>query len=642
MKNDNKIPLILNSIQKAAIECQNSSILVLAGPGSGKTLVLTSKIAKILTNSEDQNFRVLGLTFTNDAANEMRVRLNELVPNQMDRVFLGTYHSFCANVLRQHGNHIGIKSNFQIYSQDSDLKSVISSAMKEEKIITRLNLNRILNMIRILKEKLVLPENAQGYFNGSIGNEIPIIYSAYEKKLNENNALDFNSLILKTFQLFNKFPAFVKNYQTIYPYICVDEFQDTNFAPYALLKLIAGKENKNLFIVADDDQLIYQWNGASPNRIKNFIKHYSPKIFQLPVNYRCPPEIVDLANNLIKNNFSRLENKQPIKASKKRSDNSNIMLFDDFKDLEAESEGISQDIIQKHQDNLNSVVIIGRNRKILENFQKSLHNKGIDAKISQRKDEFESTPLIWVHNVLKLINNQNLDVLDAVCGSFQQFTNIKIDPETVIAKSQTSEIGYLQHWIKLVQEEDLNEYQNELIKKTLNYLGKGKDFQGFSDYALDWFDSFILRERKLIADYENEIFSSFEEEKLVWKELISDISFSLGNGITLEAFLQELQMHSKEPAYDNDTLVLMTIHGSKGREFDHVYLVGLVEGELPSFQSIRKGNGSPEMEEERRNCFVAITRTVETLTLSYARNYYGWKKHPSRFIHEMGLINESK
>lgn len=623
----------LSSIQKDVVNWNDSSVLVLAGPGSGKTRVLTFKIAKLLKSTENETFRVLGLTFTNKAADEMRNRLNELVPNQIERLFLGTYHSFCAEILRQDGSHLGIKPNFNIYAQDNDLKSILNSIKQKNEL--EFDVNKMLKIIQILKERLIFPENSKEMFNKDAGDIISNVYSEYEKILLKDNALDFNSLILKSYELLQKFPALAKKYRIIYPYICLDEFQDTNSAQYSFLKFLAGDENKNLFLVADDDQIIYQWNGANPKRIKDFIKDYSPKVFQLPMNYRCPPEIVKLANNLISNNFSRSNNKKPLEAYKPKSNNETVRLLHVFSNLKSEAKGISEEIKSLHYDNLGSVVILARNRKLLEEIQYALTEIGIKSIISQRKDEFESTPLIWIHSTLKLVNDENKNILEAVCGTFEQFTKIKINPDEVITNSQTSEIGYLQNWINLVKKEDLDTDQTKLINQTLEFLGKGKDFQGFSEFAIKWFTNLVEKEELCSSE---EFFTNYKEEKIVWNNLMREIIQSLGINITLEAFLQELQMHSKESTPDSNTVVLMTIHGAKGKEFDHVYLAGLVESELPSFQSIRKGNNSPELEEERRNCFVAITRAELSLTISYAQKYRGWKKKPSRFLYEMGLL----
>jgi DNA helicase II / ATP-dependent DNA helicase PcrA len=637
----------LSDIQKKAVEWDKGHLFLLAGPGSGKTQVLTCRIARILNATRDENFRILGLTFTNKAADEMRTRVAKLVSGQETRLFLGTFHSFCADVLRQHGTHLGINPNFHIYSQNRDLQAILSDVLKEVKkkssTVSGFD-KKVLPVIQRLKSCLILPENCSGVFKDKQFDEhIAIIYAAYEAELARHNALDFNSLILKTYQLFSKFPAFAKRYRTVYPYICIDEFQDTNYAQYQLIRALTGDQHTRLFIVADDDQIIYQWNGASHKRIEEFINDYSPAVMQLPVNYRCPSQVVELANNLIRHNFLRASFKQPLEAFHESQENDVVRLFPPFEDFDAEAKGIAEDMKRFHADHLDTVVVLGRTRRLLNTIEAALKNAGISAVIAQRKDEFESTPFVWLNALLRLANDrQNHDHLEAVCGAFAQLTSIEIAPGDVMIQAKTSNRDYVQHWLKLVQQEPINGFISGIIEQTASCLGEGRDFYRFSQSALDWFQQLVEARQKTNTDPTREVFARYEEERAVWQELMRDITGSSGHNITLEAFLQELQMRSKEPSPKPATVTLMTIHGAKGKEFEHVYLAGLVEDELPSFQSKQKGDKSPEMEEERRNCFVAITRTSKSLTLSYAKQYNGWKKTPSRFLYEMGLLNRNK
>jgi DNA helicase-2/ATP-dependent DNA helicase PcrA len=550
--------------------------------------------------------------------------------------------------LRQHGTHLNINPNFQIYSQDIDLQAVLNDAVEEAKkmsdVVSDLD-KKTLPVIQRLKSLLVLPEDCREVCRDKgFGERMAVVYPAYEAELSKRNALDFNSLIFKTYQLFTKFPVFAKRYRTVYPYICIDEFQDTNRAQYGLIQALTGTQHRNLFIVADDDQIIYQWNGASHKRITEFMKDYSPKVIQLPTNYRCPPEIVELANNLIRHNLLRTADKEPLKAFRTSLGENTVRLLPTFPDFDAEADGIAKDINNRfHYDHLGSVVILGRSRKLLEGAVLALRNEGLPAVISQRKDEFESTPFVWLHAILRLANDkQNRSHLEVVCGAFAQLADVKVDFEDVVEQAQWSNLGYLQHWIKLVRQRTSSASVMEVIDQTSRYLGEGRDFKTFSRFALDWFNKLVQAKWQIDGDPAIEVFARYEEERSVWEDLMREITSSLGDTITLEAFLQELQMHSKEPSTDPNTVVLMTIHGAKGKEFDHVYLIGLVDDELPSFQSKQKGDDSPEMEEERRNCFVAITRTIKTLTLSYAEKYRGWPKKPSRFLFEMRLLNDQR
>lgn len=635
----------LSPIQKEVVEWNEGPLLVLAGPGSGKTRVLTCRIANILDSSSNMNFRILGLTFTNKAADEMRTRVAEFVPGHEGRLFLGTFHSFCADVLRQHGTHLGINPNFKIYSQDADLQALLNDAVEKAKKTSDLVSDRdkrVLPIIKRLKSLLIQPEQCCDRFpDEELGNRMAAVYPAYEAELAKRNALDFNSLIFRAHQLFRKFPAFARRYRTVYPYICVDEFQDTNHAQYNLIRSLTGEQHKNLFVVADDDQIIYRWNGASHRRLAEFIKDYSPRVIQLPMNYRCPSEVVELANNLIQHNFLRTPDKEPLKAFRSSQANKPAHFLLSFPDLQTEAAGVAQDIHQLHSADLSSVVVLGRSRKLLQSFESALRSEGISAVISQRKDEFVSTPFVWLHSILRLANDrQNEGNLEAICGTFDQLTHLDVDPDEVMTYAQASNRDYLQHWIKVVRPKIMDPAVGEVVDQTLQYLGEGREFGTFSRIALDWFNMLLQSGGTTNGDPAAEVFAGYEEERLVWEQLMREIKQSLGSEIGLEAFLHELEMRSKEPPPSSNTVVLMTIHGAKGKEFDHVYLVGLVDDELPSFQSKRRGDDSPEMEEERRNCFVAITRTIKTLTVSYAGKYRGWAKEPSRFLFEMGLLKD--
>jgi DNA helicase-2/ATP-dependent DNA helicase PcrA len=632
----------LSPSQKKAAEWKEGPLLVLAGPGSGKTRVLTCHIANIFDSSMDSNFRVLGLTFTNKAADEMRSRVDKYSPAHESRVFLGTFHSFCADVLRQHGTHLGINPNFNIYSQDDDLQEILNDAVE----IAKRNLDvvedvhkKTLPIIHRLKSQLIQPEESKDKFRDpQFGEIIATVYSAYETELLKRNALDFDSLLFKTYQLFNKFPTLANRYRMVYPHICVDEFQDTNQAQYNLLRILCGSGYRNLFIVADDDQIIYQWNGASHKRIDQFITDYSASIIQLPTNYRCPPEIVGLANSLISHNFFRQPNKEPLQAFRPQIGEQVVRLLPRFEDCEAEAAGIASDIKELHSQNFGSIAILGRSRRLLNSVEHALNQQHIPAVISQRKDEFESTPMVWLHSVLRLANDKyNRRFLEAVCGTFTQLTQFEVDPESIISQAQASNIGYLLQWVKSVRQFSSDALINEITLRLGQFLSGGMNFQNFGAFSFEWFEKLIRSTEETTEDPNIEVFPHYQEERATWIELISEIGRTLGADMTLEAFLQELQMRSKESPSKPNTVTLLTIHGSKGKEFDYIYLIGMVEDEMPSFQSRQKGDRSPEMEEERRNCFVAITRAKESLTLSYAKVYRGWNKQPSRFLAEMGL-----
>ena len=622
----------------SAVTWDKGPLLVLAGPGSGKTRVLTCRIARTLDLTRDSKFRVLGLTFTNKAADEMRSRVNRMVPGLDRRFFLGTFHSFCADVLRQHGSILGINPNFNIYSRDSDLEAILDDAVEKAKPFSNLvtdNDKKTLPVIKRLKATLVAPENCRSVFrDAEMGERMAYVYPAYENELRRRNALDFDSLILDTSILFQKYPVFAKRYRAVYKYCCVDEFQDSNLAQYTLLHILADPTENSVFVVADDDQIIYQWNGASHERIIQFTRDYTPGLVQLPMVYRCPPEIVKLANNLIQHNFLRQRDKKPLEAFKKPSLlDSVIRLLSDFEDEDAEAEGVASDILQIHSKDFGSVVVLGRSKKLLQGMEVAFRKVGVPAFLSQRKDEFESIAFIWLHFFLHLVNDrQNEKHLTIVCSAFGRIADIPVDPSQVIAEAEATNRDYALGFYKmaLTQVKSASSSCKAIVEEVGAFLRGGIDYVKFSGREIDNLKT--VTSEKGEADV-----ALFEEESLAWKSLAKEITDSIGPTATLDVFLQELDLRSKEPPPNQSAVILMTIHGAKGKEFSNVYLIGMVDDELPSFQAKRRGDESPEMEEERRNCFVAITRTLETLTLSYAETYRGWTKKPSRFLFEMGL-----
>ena len=637
----------LSEIQKhAASWTSEIATLVLAGPGSGKTRVLTCAIARKLEATPEEHFRILALTFTNKAADEMRSRIRVFVPGLEQRLFVGTFHSFCAEVLRQQGSHIGISPNFQIYSQQNDLQSILNDAVDASMLTSDFVSERdkkTLPVIKRLKSLLVSPELCctDAPIEEDIKRRMAVVYPAYEAALQRHNALDFESLLLRVHDVFTRYPAIARRYRTVYKYIFIDEFQDTNYAQYQLIRAFTGTDFRKLFVVADDDQIIYQWNGASYKRIDDFRTDYTPNVVQLPVNYRCPPEIVELANRLIQHNFFRTPDKQPFQAFRASSGGDDVRLLADFSDFDTETRAVAGDIQSNHKDQLSTVAVLARNRRLLEQARQILIEEGIPAIIAQRKDQFQSTPLVWLYSCLQLANErQNRTYLEAVNGTFYQLAEIDVDVDEVISLAKAGNRDYLQHWCKLISLQLDNTSPKETIKAiieiTTRLLTEARDFQRFCPKIIEQLNE--LASQQPTGDPLVEIFPDYSEELDVWRDLYSEITNSFGNELTLEAFLQEMQMRSKEPVPDGNTVVLMTIHGAKGKEFPHVYLIGLVEDEMPSYQSRLKGDDSPEMEEERRNCFVAITRATETLTVSYSEEYYGWPKEPSRFLAEMGLL----
>jgi DNA helicase-2/ATP-dependent DNA helicase PcrA len=629
----------LTDIQQRAVEWDDGPLLVLAGPGSGKTQVLTCRIARLLDGAREKNFRVLALTFTNKAADEMKGRVASLVPGLEDRANIGTFHSFCAQILRQHGVHLSIKPDFAIYSLDTDRQAVLEDALlaaaARGESVGKDDV-KLLSLIDRMKARLIEPESApKALAQYKNAEHVTAVYKLYEEGLRRLNALDFNSLILEAHRLATTYPALAERYRRSHPFWLIDEFQDTNNAQYRLIRALAGPTFNNVFCVADDDQIIYQWNGASFRHIQAFLKDFSAEAIQLPTNYRCPPAIVDAANKLVAYNAQRSENKKPLLAGKtklKYPAAQHIQLRE-FETEDAEAQGIAEEIAKRDKAEWGEIAILGRTRALLERMYSALQAQQVQSVLAQRRDNFLSPEFRWLVAFLtqltRPLDKRNFAV---VVDAFNRVSGIDCNADQTIAEAEATGRGYANSWLlaATVLVEGLPkaaalDLASQLIETTTN-------FRTVVTKLIDAFGA-------TVTDDETQI--DLLEDRAAWTELTSDIARNVGRQIPLEQFLQELQLRSKEPSPKPGTVTLMTVHGAKGREFDHVYVVGLAEDILPSFQSKQKGDQSAEMEEERRNCFVAITRTKERLVLSRAMRYRGWRKPPSRFLVEMGLVPQT-
>lgn len=629
----------LNENQLEAVKWDNGPLLVLAGPGSGKTRVLTFRIARLIEATPSKHFKILGLTFTNKAAAEMRERITTLVPNATERTLLTTFHSFAADLLRQHGHHIGLKPDFTILVQEADRHSLLDEAIDRADVghIGQTS-EKLLPLISRLIENDIAPENSLAVLQSGSFDEPELLaaaYQSYRALMNEKNTLDFGGLIAEALRVLHNHVGIQKQIQRIYPYVCVDEFQDTNLSQYKILRHFVNQTSKNLFVVADDDQIIYQWNGASPERLWTLRDDFGMHLLQLPENYRCPADVVELANNLIAHNFGRFAEKGVLTAHKKASETAviNIQNFDTFAE---EADWVACSIAARPSDARARCVVLARTKKLLEQVIEALEENGIAGYLAARKNEFESASIQWLHSVLRLANSRSSrEHLRRVCKAFFTLEGIDLNIKDIISQASTEDGDYLRGWVEAaLSRTGLSECTRHFLQTSMPILSERLDFWRFQDDAFVWLDGLP----DTAPDTEG-IFDEYQEEKETWNQLVNEIAAQYGKqGVTLHLLLQEFDLRSKSPTPPKGAIPCFTIHASKGMEFDHVYVVGMVEDQLPSWAAIKKGEDSREMQEERRNCFVAITRAQETLTLTYSDRVHGWHKEPSRFLYEMGVF----
>ena len=569
-----------------------------------------------------------------------RARLTALAPGLEGRADVHTFHGFCAQVLRQHGVHLGIRPDFAIYSRTSDREAVLADALARKSRPVESGDRRLLPGIDALKARLVGPERTEERLAMRSGAQtdkirrLAHVYRRYEEELRRANALDFNSLIFEAYRLFG-YSALARHYRTVYRHWLIDEFQDTNGAQYALLRRMAGEDFRRIFAVADDDQTIYEWNGANIRRIGALVKDFDCEVMQLPTNFRCPPRIVEAANRLVVYNAQRTAGKRPAEpAAHSRSHDNRSLQRRVFETDRDEAAGIAAEIAALDAAGRGRTLVLARTRALLNSMHDALRAKSVSAAILGRRDDFASPGMRWLVACLKQIarpfDRRNLATLVEAFGSFVAGCAASsaggpapLDLDNLLSRSATEDVTYLSIWLEAAQAAGLPSSAAELVDPIADLAAGKLKLASAIDRILGRFES-------------GEPDEDLRDDLSAWRRLSSEIRTAVG-ATSLDRFLQELELHSKEPAPAPGAVFLATIHGAKGLEFDTVYLIGLAEEILPSWHSIRRGSGGPALEEERRGCFVAITRTKKRLVLSRARQYRGRLKQPSRFLTEMGF-----
>ena len=451
---------------------------------------------------------------------------------------------------------------------------------------------------------------------------VPGLFKAYCEALQRNNRLDYGGLLYFARKLLSQNEGVARLTRLAWRFVCVDEFQDTNRAQYDFLRLLVGGQRPNLFVVADDDQIIYQWNGASPQRLLAIRGDYGMEVVQLPENFRCPPVIIKLANNLIAYNRTRSTDKKPLFAHKPAEEFPvlKVRVFDDENKEVAEIPSVIRQAEWAAED----CAVLARSTKLLERAAAAFENSGLTPYLAQRKNEFECASIRWMYAALRLANaRHDREFLRRICVAWQAFTEVMIEVEDVAAVAVLNGGDFLRAWVDSastkLEQGDLHELLTRVSRDLVERL--------MFIELLEWFWS-----RKWLDD-------PVEHEEInTWKELHAALLREHApENLTLHLYVQEMDLKSKAATRLPGSIPCLTVNGAKGLEFKHVFLIGLADEVFPSYQAVKKGGESREMEEERRICFVAITRVQETLHISWARTYNGYRKKPSRFIEEMGF-----
>ncbi|ABK60509.1 DNA helicase PcrA [Clostridium novyi] len=607
---------LLNKEQYEAATAIEGPVLVLAGAGSGKTRVLTYRIAHMIEDLGIPQYNILAITFTNKAAGEMKDRIKKLVSNNIDSMWVSTFHSSCVRILRREIDKLGYNKNFAIYDS-TDQKNLVKQCMKELNISDKdINEKEIISKIGKQKDNLITAEEYKKRNEKDFRkNRIADVYLLYQKKLKNSNALDFDDLIFKTVELFKKHPEVLEFYQNKFKYIMVDEYQDTNKTQYQLVKMLAAA-HRNIFVVGDDDQCIYQWRGADIKNILDFEKDYpEAKVVKLEENYRSKANILNAANTVIKHNSQR-------KNKVLRTQNENgekIKIYRAYSDMD-EGLFISNEIkrlIKKENRSYKDFAILYRTNAQSRVFEDVFMKRDIPYRIIGGLKFYDRKEIKDITAYLKFINNLQDDI------SLKRIINV---PKRAIGAATVSKIQDFANYMDECMYSVLLDVENipGLSKRSISSINKFTSLiNGFTRTKDKVSVSNLIQEILESTGYMKELKDSNEIEDISRieniKELVSAaVEFeNTSEDKSLSAFLEKITLVSDVDNYDEDTdtTVMMTLHSAKGLEFPVVFMVGMENGIFPGAQSLEN---FAEMEESRRLCYVGITRAKEQLYMTSA------------------------
>ena len=640
----------LNKPQKEAVFHTEGPLLILAGAGSGKTRVLTHRIAYLIEEKGVNPWNILAITFTNKAAEEMRQRVDSLVGIGAESIWVSTFHSMCVRILRRYIDRLGYDNRFTIYDTD-DQKTLMKEVCRKTDIDTkRFKERMLLSVISSAKNEMILPEefelNAGGDF---VQLKIAKVYKEYEAQMRANNALDFDDLLVKTVQLLETQPDVRENYQERFRYIMVDEYQDTNTVQFRLVSLLAGKY-RNLCVVGDDDQSIYKFRGANIRNILDFEKEFSDaKVIKLEQNYRSVGNVLEVANSVIRNNKGRKE--KTLWTDNEKGEKIRLRQFDTAYD---EAQFIAEDIKDETAQgaNYSDHAVLYRTNAQSRLLEEKFVAMNIPYKIVGGINFYSRREIKDVLSYLKTIDNGKDDL------AVRRIINV---PKrgiglTTINRIQESAAARGIGFYDALSAPDLipgigrSASKLDSFAALIEYFKGRSEESGVTDLLTEVIEKTGYTE-SLEADDPEELEARVQNiDELVSKAAVYEESCSdRGERPTLSGFLEEVALvaDSDSVAEDRDYVILMTLHSAKGLEFPHVYLAGMEDGLFPSYMSI-SGDDPEELEEERRLCYVGVTRAEEKLTLTCARMRLvrGERQYNSmsRFIKEMpsALIDTGK
>ena len=608
----------LNDKQKQAVMQTQGPVLILAGAGSGKTRVLTHRVAYLIDQEGVNPYQILAITFTNKAAGEMRERVDKIVGFGSEQIWVSTFHSTCVRILRRYIDRIGYDNHFTIYDTD-DQKGIMKEVCKKLQIDTKMLKERtILSAISSAKDELIDPvqfEMQNGFdYNGS---RIAKAYKEYQAVLHKNNALDFDDLIMKTVELFKADAQVLNNYQERFRYIMVDEYQDTNTAQFELIRLLADRY-RNLCVVGDDDQSIYKFRGANIRNILDFEKVYPEAcVIKLEQNYRSTQTVLDAANAVIKNNRGRKD--KALWTDKGEGSRIHLRQFDTAYE---EAEYIASDVARKTrrgEAQYGECAVLYRTNAQARLLEERFIMEGVPYDVIGGTNFYARREIKDILAYLKTIDNGQDDV------AVKRIINVPkrgIGMTTIVRVQEYADERQISFYDALKEADQIMTIGRSASKlkpfvTLIQTLRSKQEFFSLSELVKDILET---------TGYVKELEESNEEDAADRIENIDELISKVvayeesHDEPTLSEFLEEVALVADIDSVGetDNRVLLMTLHSAKGLEFPHVYLAGLEDGIFPSYMTIMSDDPM-EIEEERRLAYVGITRAKDDLTLTYAR-----------------------
>ena len=629
---------ILNLQQKAAAEQTEGPMLILAGAGSGKTRVLTCRIAYMIRERGVQPWNILAITFTNKAAGEMRDRVNAAIGEKAGQVWVATFHSTCCRILRQHIDRLGYDRSFTIYDTD-DSRQVVKEAVKQLELDPKVYKEKsILARISAAKNEMIDPDQMEAEASRWEEQKTAEIYGVYQRRLRQNNALDFDDLLLKTVELFQKEPEVLLSYQERFRYILIDEYQDTNTVQFELVRLLASRY-RNLCVVGDDDQSIYKFRGANIRNILSFEQEYPGcQVIRLEQNYRSTERILDAANKVIAHNQGRKK-----KTLWTENEEGAQVRFRQFPTGYDEAEfviGEIAELARTQQKPYSDFAVLYRTNAQSRIFEEKCVSADIPYQIVGGVNFYSRKEIKDLLAYLKTIDNGSDDL------AVTRILNVPkrgIGQTTIARIAQYARDREMSVYAALLEADEIPGIGRSLsgIRSFTSMISR---FRAASDEYLSVRQllEMILKDTGYQKELEEEDTDEARARLENIGELISKASDyeDQAEEPSLSDFLQQVSLVADIDSVDDnaDRVLLMTLHAAKGLEFDSVYMTGMEENTFPSYMSLGAGN-EEEIEEERRLCYVGMTRAQKNLTLTAAqiRMVRGETRYytASRFVSEI-------